>query len=298
MPIPPDPIVTVPMVTPFDTAERIDFEALEFNLERWQESPAAGFIVGTQSGEEWSISECEKLELLRRTAACLSGDRFAVGGIDCPSVTESLRRAEAFADAGAEMIRVRFPRDRSSVEPYFDELLPRTPLPVLLMHQTDPAAFGHAAQPAGPPELLAEITNRDNVFGYVTDHDVRWEARVRWGVRDDRRFWICNGSLILHGTLIGCNGTTTAFANIWPTALHELLTRGMAGHYNDAMELQTWIQKIDAIMLPHRGAGIKAAMKLLGFRGMNVRRPGIPVSADTRQRLEETMRASGLMAHT
>ena len=87
------------------------------------------------------------------------------------------------------------------------------------MHQCDPVRFGEAAPPAAAPEVLGAVADRDNVFGYVTDHDVRFEARVRRCVTTDRRFWICNGSLMLHGTLIGCNGTTTAFANVWPAAL-------------------------------------------------------------------------------
>jgi dihydrodipicolinate synthase/N-acetylneuraminate lyase len=181
------------------------------------------------------------------------------------------------------------------VEPYFEHVLPRSAVPVLLMHQCEPARFGEAAAPAAAPEVLGRVANMDNVFGYVTDHDVRFESRVRRCVRDDRRFWICNGSLMLHGALMGCNGTTTAFANIWPAALDELLRLGMSGRYEEAQPLQSHIQQIDAVMLPYLAAGVKVALALLGFEGMRPRTPTTPVPPDVAAEVERLMRAAGAL---
>jgi len=168
-------------------------------------------------------------------------------------------------------------------------------VPVLLMHQSAPASFGAAGAPAASPEVLGRIAQMDGVIGYVTDHDMRFEAQVRRHVPADKRFWICNGSMILSGTLIGCNGTTTAFSNIWPTALKELLELGMAGRYDQAQTLQEQVRLIDEIMLPHLAAGIKAALKLLGFEGMIPRKPTQPMPAAEVDRLEHAMRAAGLL---
>jgi dihydrodipicolinate synthase/N-acetylneuraminate lyase len=296
MPIPTsDPIVNVPIVTPFDEADRVDHDALAANMHRWLKTPAAGFLVGSQTGEEATLGEEEKLAVAATVKENLDERRFLMGGIDCPSVTETLRRAEAFANVGAELVRIRFPRGEALVEPYFEQVLPRCPVPVLLMHQCDPARFGKAAEPAAAAEVLARVADMDNVFGYVTDHDVRFEAGVRRCLTRDRRFWICNGSLMLHGTLIGCNGTTTAFANVWPAALDELLRLGMAGRYEEARPLQEHVQKIDAVMLPHLAAGVKAALRLLGFQGMQPRSPTPPVPPDVVARLEKLMRDAELL---
>lgn len=296
MPIPEsDPIVNIPMATPFKENDEVDFDAVSRNVERWLMTPAGGFLVGSQSGEEASLSEAEKIAIVRTVSQTLNGERYVMGGIDCPSVTETLRRAEAFAEAGAELVRIRLPRVKSEVEPYFQQVLPRCPVPVLIMHQTVPQSFGLAPPPGASPEVMGRIASLDNVFGYVTDHDVRWEVRVRWEVPPDRRFWICNGSIILHGTLIGCNGTTTAFANIWPQALQQLLELGMAGRYEEALPLQTHIQKIDAIMLPYLASGIKSCLKLMGFAGMRCRNPTQEMPPAELKQLEAAMRDAGLL---
>jgi dihydrodipicolinate synthase/N-acetylneuraminate lyase len=290
-----DPIVNIPIVVPFDEADRVDHDALSRNVERWMKTPATGFLVGSQTGEEWFLSEDEKLAVARTVGQTLGEKQVLLGGIDCPSVTETLRRAEAFAEAGAEMVRIRFPRGESTVESYFKQVLARCPVAVLLMHQPEPVSFGLAGRPAASPEVLAAIANMDNVFGYVTDHDLRFEVRVRDLVASEKRFWICNGSIILQGTLIGCNGTTTAFSNIWPEAMHTLLKLGMEGRYEEAQPLQQHIRRIDAIMLPWLAAGVKASLKLLGFEGMVPRNPVAPMPAGEVAKLEVAMRDAGLL---
>lgn len=296
MPIPDsDPIVTIPVATPFDEQDRVDLDALARNVERWLKTPAAGFTVGTATGEEWFLGESEKHDMVRTIRQAVDENRFVVGGIDCPSVTETLRRADDFANAGAEMVRIRLPRYREMVLPYFEQVLPRCPLPVLLMHQCNPERFGTTGVPAATPETIGQIARMENVFGYNTDHDMRFEARVRREFPDDRRFWVCNGSLMLSGTLIGCNGTTTAFANVWPAALDELLRKGLAGDYDRARPLQEKVQRIDAVMLRFGAAGVKAAMKMLGFEGMRPRRPTPSLPPDALATLESEMRDAELL---
>jgi len=290
-----DPIVNIPIATPFDELDQVDHDALSRNIERWKKTPATGFLVGSQTGEEWFLSETEKLEIARTVGQALDESRVLIGGIDCPSVTETLRRADAFADSGAEMVRIRFPRGEPIVESYFEQVLARCPVPVLLMHQPEPVSFGLAGRPAAQPEVLAAVANMDNVFGYVTDHDLRFEVRVRDLVSPQKRFWICNGSIILQGTLIGCNGTTTAFSNVWPSALHNLLKLGMEGRYQEAQPLQHQIRKIDAIMLPWLAAGVKASLKLLGFEGMIPRNPVAQIPTKEVMKLEAAMRETSLL---
>lgn len=297
MPIPAtSPLVTIPVSTPFDEQDRVDFEALVANVQRWMTTPLSGYIVGTASGEEWFISEEEKLRIAKTVGETLGDKQFLVGGIDCPSVTETLRKADAFAEVGAGVLRVRIPRYEATVATYYEEVLKRCPLPVLVMHQCNPERFGFAGEPAASPEAIGRICSMDKIFGYVSDHDVRFEARVRRCVPDDKQFWICNGSMILFGTTIGCNGTTTAFANVWPDALDRLLRLGMAGQYEEARPLQDAVQRIDAVMLKYGAAGIKAALGLLGFEGTRPRAPTRPMPSEDVALLETEMRRAGLLA--
>ena len=70
---------------------------------------------------------------------------------------------------------------------------------------------------------------------------------------------------------------------------------GMAGRYTEAWPLQEHVQKIDAVMLPHLAAGVKAALRLLGFEGMRPRVPTRSVPPDVVSELDRLMRDAGLL---
>ena len=69
----------------------------------------------------------------------------------------------------------------------------------------------------------------------------------------------------------------------------------MAGRYQEAQPLQEQVRLIDEIMLPHLAAGIKAALKLMGYEGMTPRRPTLPMPEAEVARLENAMRSAGLL---
>ena len=268
-----DPLVGLPMLTPFDEKDKVDYSSAVYNVEKWNKTKADIFIIGTASGEELYLSEDEKVNLVSTISGSLEKGKVVCAGIDNPSISETLRLAENYEKSGAKLLRIRYPRNESTLREYFKEVLKFSPLPVLLMHQGEPLNFGVAPKPVSSPQMLGEIASMDNVFGYVTEHDMRFESTVRKYVPSDRRFWICNGSMILLGTLIGCNGTTTAFSNIWPDAMKKLLKLGMKGKYNEAKQLQDQVKEIDNLMLPFLATGIKYCLELMGYKGMVARKP-------------------------
>tara|TARA_B100000902_G_scaffold136332_1_gene134596 strand:- start:1069 stop:2007 length:939 start_codon:yes stop_codon:yes gene_type:complete len=268
-----DPLVGLPMLTPFNDKDEVDYDFAQYNIEKWNKTDADIIIVGTASGEESFLNEAEKLKLLSVVSDSIGEGKVSCAGIDSPSIKETLRLANEYEKAGASLLRIRYPRKESVINEYFNDVLKHSPLPVLLMHQGDPLNFGVAPKPVANPQLLGEIASMDNVFGYVTEHDMRFESTVRNYVPENKKFWICNGSMILLGTLIGCNGTTTAFANIWPNAMKNLLKMGIEGKYNEAKNLQRKVKEIDNLMLPFIASGIKYCLKEMGYKGMVPRKP-------------------------
>ena len=76
MPIPDsDPIINIPMITPFDDDDRVDLDAVARNVERWMQTPLGCFLVGSASAEEWFLSEEEKLDIARRPSRKRCGGR-------------------------------------------------------------------------------------------------------------------------------------------------------------------------------------------------------------------------------
>ena len=292
MPIPDsDPIVVAPTPTPFKADDSVDYDALERNIGRWLETPLSGFVLTTANGEELALSEAERIEIVRVAAGAHGGRRFTIAGIDNPSTRETLRLAECYAAAGADMVRVRVPRGLTdpAVEGYFDAVTRNSPLPVVVIHQT------FSGVPAASPETLGAVCAMDNVFGYITDHDIRFEAYVRSEVPDGRRFWICNGGLLAYGALMGANGACMWLGNVAPSLCVDIMTLGLQGDSAKARELQESASKLDRTIIKYGTPGVKEALRLLGFEGMRPRLPTLGVDADAAARIRSVLSSEGLL---
>ena len=264
-----DPIVVAPTPTPFDSEDRVNHDALARNVERWLKTPLSGFVLGTSIGEELALSDGEKVSIVETVARAHGGERFVIAGIDNPSSTETLRLAEDYAGAGADMVRVRIPRPMSeaAVEKYFLKVTQGSPVPVVVIHQT------FTGVPAAPPELIGELVSLDNVFGYITDHDIRFEGRVRVYVPEHKKFWICNGGLLLAGAAMGANGTCMWLGNIAPALCRDIVALGYDGRVAEARPLQRMASRMDGTIGQYGIAGVKAGLGILGYEGTAPRHP-------------------------
>lgn len=292
MPIPDAaPIVVAPTPTPFKADDSVDYDALERNIGRWLETPLSGFVLTTANGEELALSETERIEILRVAALAHGGDRFTIGGIDSPSTLETLRLAERYDDAGADIVRVRVPRglSDSDVHNYFDAVTQQSPLPVVVIHQT------FSGVPAASPDTLGAVCSMDNVLGYITDHDIRFEAYVRSEVPDNRRFWICNGGLLAYGALMGANGACMWLGNVAPKLCMDIMTLGIQGDFAQARQLQESASRLDRTIIRYGTPGVKEALRLLGFEGMRPRLPTPSVDADATARIRAVLESEDLL---
>ncbi len=292
MPIPEvAPIVVAPMPTPFGADDSVEFSALERNVGRWLETPLSGFVLTTANGEELALSEAERIDIVRVAAAAHGGSRFTVAGIDNSSTRETLRLAERYTDAGADLLRVRVPRGLSdtAIEGYFDSVARQSPLPVIVIHQT------FSGTPAASPEILGAVCAMDNIFGYITDHDIRFEAYVRSEVPDNRRFWICNGGLLAYGALMGANGACMWLGNVAPKLCMDIMTLGLQGKFAEARHLQESATNLDRAIIRYGTPGVKEALRLLGFEGMHPRLPTRAVDEDATLRIRAVLESEGML---
>jgi 4-hydroxy-2-oxoglutarate aldolase len=297
LPIPENnPIVVAPSPTPFKADDSVDHAAIERNVEKWLETPLSGFVLNSENGEEQFLSETERLDIVRTVNNARNGEKFIVGGVDTSSVTDSIRTAEALVEAGAEMIRIRIPRLTSNVTGYFQQVVPRVPAPVVIIHQMAPGMFAGGEAPVGAePEVIGELVDIDNVFGYIASGNVRFEARVRNFVTTDKPFWLGNGSVLVAMSAIGANGACLMFGNVAPQECLDIISSMMSGDLKTAQEIQSRCIEADYQILSRGAAGIKAALDILGYDGGAPRMPNPAVSDGDREVIRAAMQATGLV---
>ncbi len=277
-------MVVAPTPTPFTDAGDVDLDAMARNVERWLQTPLSGFVLGTANGEENALSDDEKMDIVQTVHDARSGERMVIAGLDLPSSPDVLRLAERYAAAGADLIRVRIPRglQPDDVRVFYREVTSGSPLPVIVIHQTFDTG------PGAPPEVIGEVCGLDNVFGYITDHDIRFEGWVRAVFPPDRNFWICNGGLLAYGSLMGANGACMWLGNLAPELCTDIIAAGHRGDFAEARRLQSTASMLDRSIGEFALRGVKAALSLLGY-SMTGPRP--PASSATPEEVEQVAAA-------
>jgi len=292
--IPAAPIVVAPMPTPFDADDQVDYAAIERNTQRWLDTPLSGFVLNSENGEESFLDEAERIQIVKTVAAIASDSKIIIGGVDSPSVTDTVRKANQLVEAGADMVRIRIPRLTDNFEGYFEQVLPRVDAPVLIIHQPAPGMFAQT-ETIGTPESVARLVGMQNVFAYLASGNIRFETMVRHFMPSDARFWIGNGVLLLAGAALGANGACLMFANIASGQCIDIITRGMNADIAGVRAVHKELVEVDYTILARGAAGIKAALNLQGYELSGPRAPSTPLSTDDIASLRLKMERPGLL---
>ena len=279
MPIPSsDPIVVAPTNMPFNADESLDLDALSRNVDKFCETALSGFVVGSYGGEEFHMGEPEKVLSIKTVVEAHAGRKFVIAGIDALSPTEAVRLSNLYAEAGADMVRVRIPPavgkgNAAPIQDYFEQVTSKSPIPVVIIHQPK-TPMGVDVTPAE----VRDITSFENVFAYIMSLNYRYECRISSFVSDAVKFWTCNGSLLMPGGMIGAVGACLLFGNWGPHIARDIIQACLDGRYAEARELQERINRIDFLGMSW-GAGVqKTGLSLLGYEGTMPRKPNLPLS--------------------
>ena len=279
MPIPSaDPIVVAPTNMPFNSDESLDLDALSRNVDKFCETALSGFVVGSYGGEEFHMGEPEKVLSIKTVVEAHAGRKFVIAGIDALSPTEAVRLSNLYAEAGADMVRVRIPPAAGSgntapIQDYFEQVTSKSPIPVVIIHQPK-TPMGVDVTPAE----VRDITSFENVFAYIMSLNYRYECRISSFVSDAVKFWTCNGTLLMPAGMIGAVGACLLFGNWGPHIARDIIQACLDGRYAEARELQERINRIDFLGMSW-GVGVqKTGVSLLGYEGTVPRKPNLPLS--------------------
>ena len=289
------PILVAPMPTPFTKDDKVDLKAIESNSLKWMNTDLSGFVMGTENGEETLLSPEEKIDIFKVVSNTLKNKKILIAGVDNPSISGTLDESEKYAELGADLIRIRIPRRRNTIDKYFKEVLKNVPKPVLIIHQMSPGGFNSSMTTEGAdPDQIGRFCDNDNVFGYIASHLVRFEMMTRKYVAKSKQFWVPNAMLMPTMSLEGANGGCFMLGNIAPKICRKIIKLSLEKNFTEAKNLNDKLVNLDWNILSRGAAGIKYALDLLGFIGGNPRKPQNNLTEFDRKSISEAIENSGI----
>jgi 4-hydroxy-2-oxoglutarate aldolase len=284
------------IVTPF-AGDELDLDALAYNVARLRRTDLKGFLVLGTSGEYESLTDEERL-LVLKVLSEERGDKVVMVGTGRESTRETIEKCHVAGQMGFDYVCVLPPHfypaqiDGAALERHYERIAETVSVPVLLYNAPQHAAGVHI-----PRRVVRELSKHQNIVG-MNDCSIGGPALFMAGLDPEEDFLVLAGAVgsfypSLH---TGVVGAALTLAGIMPEACAELYDLFARGMYERAKDLNAGLIRLDEIVSGNWGvAGLKAAMDLVGLRGGRPREPLMPASGDAVAQIKQALVSEGFV---
>jgi 4-hydroxy-2-oxoglutarate aldolase len=286
-----------PIPTPFKQNGDVGFQHLVSNLERWNQQPLSGYVVGGSNGEFVSLNSEERIDVVRAVRAEIPSDRLLIAGSGMQSTRATIELTHQMADVGADAVIVVTPSyykkmmSTNALENHYRQVADASPVPILLYNV--PANTGVELE----VEAVVRLAAHPNVIG-IKDSGGSVAKIGAMVHKTPEHFQVLAGSagFMLGALAVGAVGVIGALANIAGRELVEILAQFRAGEHDAARTMQLrLIEANDAVTVRYGIPGLKAAMDMLGYYGGPVRSPLLSLGEKEGEALRQILIESGLL---
>lgn len=275
----------VALVTPFKTDFSIDYDALK-KLVRYQIENGTDFLVvqGT-TGESPTLSQDEKLEVLRTVIEENQGKLkivYGVGGNNTMDIGEKFKKIPAGVDGILSVSPYYNKPTQQGIIEHFTYLSSCTDLPIILYNV--PGRTGSNMLPSTTLKL-AELPNVVAVKEASGNMEQIMEIiRLR-----PAGFGVLSGDDALTMPLIaaGADGVISVVANAFPKLFGEMVHTSLEGSLSIARKTHYELLHVTKLFFEEGNpGGVKVSLAEQGIMSDTMRLPLFPVSDDLRKRIK------------
>jgi len=279
------------LTTPFAADGSVSLSDLKYNIERYNSTGLAGYVVLGSTGESVLLSRTEMDGILAAVKEAAGQGKRLIAGTGAESTAETIERTKRAAEFGYHLALVKTPHYyKPAYKPdvliaHYRRVADASPIPVLLY--SVPIFTGVTLE---APEV-AVLSEHPNIVGIKesSGHVMRVAEMVAAAPAD---FQVLTGSAptLLAGMMVGAKGAILALASALPEKCVELFELVHAGQIEKARELQNVLLRVSKVVASeHAIAGVKFTMDQRGYRGGIPRLPLVPLSEAYKQRIVESL---------
>lgn len=275
-----------------DDGSNVAYDDLADNLEKLYDAGARLFIPCGNTGEYYSLTDEERIEIVA-THVEATGEEATIAGGVAGSIQEVRRLADAYADAGADAVMVMDPDHtyvhERGVANYYHRICDATELGVVI----------YKRGPEVSRDVIADVSDRENIVAvkYAVDDVAAFSRTIAESPGEVT--WL-NGIAERYAcpfAIAGATGYTTGLGNFAPEATLALFEAIESEEWDRARSIQRLLRPIEdlraesgaenALAAANNVPVVKRGMDLAGYTGGPVRDPLVDLSAADKKRLEE-----------
>lgn len=273
------------LVTPFNADESVSLPAVRENIQLYNKTRVAGYVVLGSTGESVMLTRDEADSILAAVKEVAAPEKTLIAGTGAESTAETIARTKRAAALGYQFALVKTPYYYKPVyraETYlrhYRAVADASPIPVLLY--SVPIFTGITLE---TPEILA-LAQHPNIVG-IKDSSGNIQRVGEIVASAPAAFTVLTGgaAVIYPALAVGGRGAILALASALPEKCAEIFDLVQAGRHEDARQLQlTLVRSSKRIVSEHGIPGVKYAMDLRGYHGGVARLPLLPLTEEKKQ---------------
>jgi 4-hydroxy-2-oxoglutarate aldolase len=279
-----------PIATPFNHNGELWEVKVRHNVEKWNQTGLAGYVVCGSTGESVYLTGEEKCLMWKWVAEYAAPGKILIAGTGMESVRETVALTNCAAEFGYTVAMVRTPHyyknliNRPEAQAlYFRAVADQTKIPVMIYNW--PQVTGVDIT----PETVAELSHHPNIIA-VKESSGNLEKVIQMIGQVKPGFQVLTGSAptLAPSLAVGAAGAVLAFANAAPYATISIWEAHRTREAAAALDWQNRILRAAQLVTTKYGVpGLKYAMDLNGYYGGPPRLPLIPPTPEARKEIEQ-----------
>lgn len=282
-----------PLTTPFAADGSVDLKALAANIEKYNQTRLAGYVVVGSTGESVYLREAEKLQVFEAARAAAAPGKILIAGTGCESTAETLELTRRAAGLGYGAALVRTPAyfksqmTEAALERHYRAVADSSPIPVLVYSVPQFTGLGVSAA------LVVRLAAHANIVGVKeSSGDVRLIEEIARQAPAGFTALVGSASAFYAALGAGARGAVLAVACVLPEMCVELYEGWRRGDPARAQAVQQRLLEPTAAVTTRFGiAGLKFALELRGYAGGPARPPLLPLEDAARAEITRIFRS-------
>jgi 4-hydroxy-tetrahydrodipicolinate synthase len=284
--------VLTAIVTPFRDDGSVDFDAFQALCTHLVENGSDGIVVAGTTGESPTLSDDERLDLVRAALEAVGDSATVVAGTGTYSTAHSVHLTEAAHELGASAFLVVTPYynkpPQRGIVAHFEEVARATDRPIVVYNI--PARVVVNIEPETITRL-AEIENVRAVKQANADLD-----QARHIVACGLALYAGDDNLIQPFLELGGSGGVCVHTHVVGPQVAEQVRAALGGDLERARELDRQLEpSYELLGVAPNPIAIKAALRLLGHSVGGHRLPLVEASSDEVARVRGCLERLGLL---
>ena len=274
------------LVTPFLNGE-INYPMVEQLIHRQIHAGIRAIVIAGTTGESATLSDAEKLELVRRAKEYAGEKCMIIAGTGSNDTSHALALSVAAQEAGADALLIVSPyynkATADGLYAHYTAIAHRVRIPVILYNV--PSRTGVDI----PVSVYKRLSRIPNIAGVKeASPDMGKLARILRECADDMPVWCGNDDLAVAAMALGAKGVISVASNLVPEEMKLMTEAALDGDFDTAADLQLkLLDLMELLFCEVNPIPVKAAMKLHGFDCGGCRLPLSELSKENLERMKK-----------